>query len=258
MATQHGLEYIKLADVTVPTSVIELVPESVARENAILPLGEDDGQLRVVVSDPDDFETFEKLRFILNRPIIPVIAPRDMIVEAINRHSGQTVGESADTMLQEFTDTAIDFTEAEEQRLSGQEQIDESAAPIVRLVHLISEAVNLRPTSTLNRLRTGFIRYRIDGMLVERDNPEKTTGHSAALRFSPSSTCRAAPDAGRADQDHRQTRAGLGERHPDQPRQSVVMRILTGQHQDWPARTGLDETPTGFKGLIARPNGIIP
>ncbi|MDI9444191.1 MAG: type II/IV secretion system protein, partial [Planctomycetota bacterium] len=132
MAAQHGLEYIKLADVTVPTAVIELVPESVARENAILPLGEDDGQLRVVVSDPDDFETFEKLRFILNRPIVPVLAPRDMIVEAINRHYGQTVGESADTMLQEFTDTAIDFTEAEEQRLSGQEQIDESAAPIVR------------------------------------------------------------------------------------------------------------------------------
>ena len=106
MAEQNGLEYVRLAEITVPPSIVELVPESVARENAILPLSEEDGGLRVVVSDPDDFETFEKLRFILNRPIEPVLAPRDSIVEAINRHYGQTVGESADSLLQEFTDTA--------------------------------------------------------------------------------------------------------------------------------------------------------
>ena len=36
----------------------------------------------VAVSDPDDFETFEKLRFILNRPIEQVLAPRDAILAA--------------------------------------------------------------------------------------------------------------------------------------------------------------------------------
>ena len=40
--------------------------------------------------------------------------PARAILEAINRHYGQTVGESADSMLQEFTDTAIDFTETED------------------------------------------------------------------------------------------------------------------------------------------------
>ena len=38
-----------------------------------------------------------------------------MILEAINRYYGQIEGESADSMLQEFTDTAIDFTETEEE-----------------------------------------------------------------------------------------------------------------------------------------------
>ena len=56
-------------------------------------------------------DTFDKLRFILNRQIEIALAPREAILEAINRHYGQTVGESADSMLQEFTDTAIDFTE---------------------------------------------------------------------------------------------------------------------------------------------------
>ena len=52
MAKQHGLDYINIAEVTVPPSVVELVPESVARENAILPISEEDGGLRVAISDP--------------------------------------------------------------------------------------------------------------------------------------------------------------------------------------------------------------
>src|SRR5262249_39590746 len=62
---------------------------------------------------PTDFDTMQKLQFILNKDIQPVLAPREQIVEAINRHYGQTETESVDSMLQEFTDTAIDFTETE-------------------------------------------------------------------------------------------------------------------------------------------------
>ena len=32
MAEQHGLDYVNLAEVNIPPSVVELVPESVARE----------------------------------------------------------------------------------------------------------------------------------------------------------------------------------------------------------------------------------
>src|SRR4026207_362612 len=45
MAEQHKLEYIELKDATIPESVVELVPESVARENNILPLREEDEAL---------------------------------------------------------------------------------------------------------------------------------------------------------------------------------------------------------------------
>ena len=39
---------------------------------------------------------------------------REAIVEAINRYYGQSETESVDSMLQEFTETAIDFTEVDE------------------------------------------------------------------------------------------------------------------------------------------------
>lgn len=267
MAEQHGLDYINLADVVIPPAVVELVPESVARENVILPLAEEDGQLKVIVSDPDDFETFEKLRFILNRRIEPVLAPRDAILEAINRHYGQTVAESTDSMLQEFTDTAIDFTETDDETRTRVEEVDQSSAPIVRLVHLlITEAVQLRASDIHvepfeDRIR---VRYRIDGILVERDSPPKRLLGALLSRIKILSRLDIAER--RRTQDGR-IKISVGEKDldlrvsviPTAHGQSVVMRILDKDS----IKVGLRELGFStedyqtFKSLIRRPNGII-
>ena len=52
MAEFHGMQAVNLADVTIPPSVIELVPESVARENVIIPLSQENGSLKIILSDP--------------------------------------------------------------------------------------------------------------------------------------------------------------------------------------------------------------
>ena len=175
MAEFHGLDFINLSDVRIPDEIIELVPETIARENAIIPYASDGDALRVLMSNPLDVDTIEKLRFILNRQIQIALAPRENILESINRYYGQIDGESADSMLQEFTDTAIDFTETDD-GMGDMDDEDDGTGPIVRLVHLmISEAVQLRASDIHiepfeDRIR---IRYRIDGRLVERDSPPR-------------------------------------------------------------------------------------
>jgi Ca-activated chloride channel family protein len=162
-----------LADVNMPKSVIEQIPESVARENQVLPLSDDgNGTLHVLMSNPHDQDAIEKLRFILDKKIVPVQAPAAELKEAIDRHFDGKDQESVDSMLTEFTDTAIDFTESESAcagALSG--AVD---APVIKLVNLmVIEAVSLRATEILieplpDRVQ---IRYRIDGQLVDRDSP---------------------------------------------------------------------------------------
>ena len=267
MAEQHGHAYVNLSEVAIPPSVVELVPESVARENAVLPLAEGDGQLTVIVSDPLDFETIDKLRFILNRQIEIALAPRESILEAINRHYGQTVGESADSMLQEFTDTAIDFTETEDEAQTGEEEIDESSAPIVRLVQLmITEAVQLRASDIHiepfeDRIR---IRYRIDGLMMERDSPPRRLLGALLSRVKILSKLDIAER--RRTQDGR-IKVTIGEKEldlrvsviPTNHGQSVVMRILDKDS----IKVGLrqlgfaDDDYRKFTGLIKRPTGII-
>jgi type IV pilus assembly protein PilB len=75
--------------VTIPPSDIDLVPESVARENTVLPLAYEDGAIRIVTADPTDFDTMLKLQFILNKELRPVLSSHEQIVEEINRHYGQ-------------------------------------------------------------------------------------------------------------------------------------------------------------------------
>ena len=174
-ARQFGYQYVELEGIEIPPSLIELVPESVARENVVIPLELQGESLVVCLSDPMAFEVLDKLRFILNREIEVAVAPRDSIQAAINRHYGQSETESVDSMLNEFTETAIDFTETDIASASTAEEDDDSA-PIIRLVNLIiSEAVNMRASDIHvepfeDRVR---IRYRIDGALVERDSPPR-------------------------------------------------------------------------------------
>jgi type IV pilus assembly protein PilB len=269
VAQEHGREYIDLTEVTIPENIIELVPESVARENAILPLAEQDDALKVIVSDPYDIDTVEKLRFILNRRIEIALAPRDKILEAINKYYSQIEGESADSVLQEFTDTKIDFTETETTAaaIGSGEVVDENSAPIVRLVQLmITEAVQLRasdihvePFEEIVR-----IRYRMDGILHKRDSPPRRLLGAIISRIKILAKMDIAER--RRPQDGR-IKITVGDKEldlrvsiiPTSHGQSCVMRLLDKDNIKVGVRQlGLsEESFQAFGQLIRRPNGII-
>ncbi|MGC6443270.1 MAG: GspE/PulE family protein [Rubripirellula sp.] len=267
MATFHKIPFVDLRSASVSDDVIELVPESVARENNVLPFSDEDGALRVLVSDPFDLETVEKLRFILNRKIETALAPKVSILAAINKYYGQVEGESADSMLQEFTDTAIDFTETESGGEADEEEVDDSSAPVIRLVNLmIQEAVQLRASDIHvepfeDRVR---IRYRIDGVCVERENAPRRMLSAIIARIKILSKIdiseKRRPTDGRI-------KITVGDKQldlrvsiiPTNHGQSCVMRLLDKDNIKVGVRqlglSGRDYRT--FNNLIRRPNGII-
>jgi hypothetical protein len=96
-----------LATRPVPPEVVELIPESVARENLVMPLTYDGETITCATVDASNIALADKVRFIVAKNVRLVPAPRQDIVAAINRHYGHTETESVDSMLSEFTDTAI-------------------------------------------------------------------------------------------------------------------------------------------------------
>ncbi len=271
-AEQHGMPFVELREIEIPASVIELVPESLARENIVMPLSQESGAIRVIMHDPLDFETIEKLRFVLNREISVSLAPKEAIVESINKYYGSASSEteSVDSMLQEFTDTAIDF--AEDTGVGGAKSsttntLEEGDAPVIKLVHLIiQEAVTLRASDIhiepfADRVR---IRYRIDGVLMERDSAPRRLLGAIVSRLKIMGFIDIAEK--RRPQDGRIKILVAGKDIdmrvsiiPTSHGQSVVMRILDREN----IKVGLqdlgfgDEDFARFKTLIKRPNGIL-
>jgi len=267
IAEEHGREFVDLRGIAIPPAIVELVPESVARENRILPYQVEGDTLKVLMGDPNDIETLDKLRFILNRPIEPVLAAQELIQEAINRHYTQSIGESADSLIQEMTDTQIDFTATDSMSGSSGVNVADSDAPIVRLANLIvEEAVQLRASDIHiepfeDRVR---VRYRVDGVLIERDTIPKRLQGSILSRFKILSRLDVAER--RRTQDGR-IKLTLGDKEldlrvsvvPTNHGQSVVMRILDKDNIRI-SLTQLGFAETDFKkfmSLIKRPNGII-
>ncbi len=236
-----------------------------------MPLSQESGIIRVIMHDPLDFETIDKLRFVLNREIEVSLAPKEAIVEAINKYYGgaSTETESVDSMLQEFTDTAIDFAdEGGVGTKSGTTNtLEEGDAPVIKLVHLIiQEAVQQRASDIhiepfADRVR---IRYRIDGVLMERDNAPRRLLGAIVSRIKIMGSIDIAEK--RRPQDGRIKILVAGKDIdlrvsiiPTSHGQSVVMRILDRDN----IKVGLQDLGFGdddwarFKQLIKRPNGIL-
>ncbi len=262
---EFGYEYIELEGRQIPNSVIEMVTESIARENIVIPIESDGESVIIAMHNPNNIEVIDKLRFVLNCEIRPVMAPMEAIQAAINRHYGQSETESVDSMISEFTETAIDFTDLEASQAMQTDEDD--SAPIIRLANLIiSEAVKERASDIHiepfeDRVR---IRYRIDGRLIERDSPPKRLLGALISRFKIMGKMDISEK--RRPQDGRiKTRAGQKEFDlrvsilPTNHGQAVVMRILDRDNIKIGIRNlgfGEDNYRT-FQNIIRRPNGIF-
>jgi type IV pilus assembly protein PilB len=265
-AASFGFQFVNLDTFEISHSTIELVPESVARENICLPIEFENDRLTVAVVDPMNFELVEKLRFVLNRDVEMVMAPKEQILAGVNRYYGQSQTESVDSMLQEFTETAIDFTETE---LSSAKQLqeDDEKSPIMKLTSLIiSEAVNQRASDIHiepfeDKVR---IRYRIDGVLLERDSVPKRLQGALISRLKVMGRMDIAEK--RRPQDGRIKTRANGKDYdlrvsvlPTNHGQGMVMRILDRDNIKVGIRNlGFSEDNyRKFQNIIRRPNGIF-
>ncbi|MBS3821638.1 MAG: type II/IV secretion system protein [Phycisphaerae bacterium] len=263
LAVQNDMEYIDLDNNMVSVTDASLLPEDRIRRHQVLPMGRDQrGRLKVVITDPLDIETLDMLRFMLNEDPVPCLASRAKVRAFIDQNVGATV--SVDEAVHEF-ETAP--TPEEQLSIAGDDELDEGAAPIVRLVTMIiTEAVKMRASDIhiepmTNRVR---VRYRVDGVCIERDNiPKRMQGpviNRLKILAGMDLAEKRLPLDGRIkmkiagdDIDFRVSSL------PSYHGESVVLRILRPDA----AKLGIEnlgfeeDDHKRFQGIIKRPNGIF-
>src|SRR5689334_16097613 len=190
LAQQHNMEYVELDRNQIPANAAALVPEDLMRKYLILPLGMENGRLRVAVHDPLDLEMLDVLRYRLNKQIRTSLAPRgriksiqdslfnstaantiDKTIDSTLKSLDRTIDRSLDKSLDKSVDRSIDKS-IDLGNMSEDAAQDPTQAPIIKLVQaMIAEAVRSRASDIhiepmKDRVR---VRYRIDGECVERD-----------------------------------------------------------------------------------------
>jgi type IV pilus assembly protein PilB len=285
LAAQQGMEYVDLDKQSIPPGAANAIPDDLIRKYLILPLGTENGKLRVALHDPLDMELQDVLRFRLGKEIRAVIAPKarikSVVDELFNTTAANTIDktmdrtidrlrDSLDQSMDRSVDKSVDRSVDKSVDLSGigEDVMDDpTQAPVVKLVQaLISEAVRGRASDIhiepmKDRVR---VRYRIDGECVERDNiPLRMRGplisrikimagiDIAEKRLPQDGRIKLTVDGSSVDFRVSTLPAYHGE--------STVLRILRPEG----VRIGLenmgfeDDDYKAFQKIIRRPNGIF-
>lgn len=264
LAIQYDMEYIDLDRNAVVPTELHLIPEELIRRHLILPLSKENGHLKVVITDPLDLETLDMLRFRLNCELDPCLASKTKMREFIEHFVGSDVSVDRTVQkLQQDDSAAADILMAR----SGQDADDEDTAPIIRLVTMIiNEAVRMRASDIhiepmANRVR---VRYRVDGVCIERDNIPKRMQGAVINRIKILSGIDLAEK--RLPQDGRiQLPIGGSEIDfrvsalPAYHGESMVLRILRPESVRMGIQSlGFEEDDyQRFEKIIKRPNGIF-
>ena len=269
LAGEYGMDTFDLSEYSIPSDVIKMVPADVARQYGVVPVMKSDGTVIVAMENPTDLETLDALRYVLKTDVEGVIVPKRQIQEALEQHYG-TAEESVETFLEDITEGAIDISEVTrtgDTMLQEQPEETEEDAPIIRLVSLIIlEAFRKRASDIhLEPLEKRFrIRYRIDGVLVEVDNPPRYLQNNIISRLKIMSKMDIAEH--RVPQDGRIQITAMGRdldlRVSDIPTthgESIVMRILdkTSIMLGIPELGFLSDDEEVIRSIIGMPDGLF-
>lgn len=182
MASELDMELAPdLKDVHPTTEALKLVGKQMAEDNNVLPLQLDGNALLLVVGDPLNTDMVDELSRVLKVQINVQLAPPNEIKDAIVAVYDNS-GELGSAALQEiFGDgTTVSIPGNDEKNAS------EEDAPIIRYVNLlITEAIRRKASDIhMEPLEKRFrVRYRIDGVLQEVENPPKRLQASIVARL---------------------------------------------------------------------------
>ncbi len=270
LANEFGMQMAPdLTNMRIGNDTLELVPRAIAAKHRLLPIARETNKLRVAICDPLDTDGLDALGYVVKMPIETVMATVEEIISGIDRFYGKDAN-SIDDLLNDLSanDAADATTAVESDPAAATAQPDaEADAPIIKLVHqIIIEAIQRRASDIhIEPLEKRFrVRYRIDGVLIEVENPPKRLQLSIISRLKIMANISIAEK--RIPQDGRiQIQAGgkqLDLRVSSLPTahgESIVMRILDkeGLTLGLPELGFLSDDAAIFERLISLPDGIL-
>ena len=181
LAEEFNMEVVDLEEVRVTAEALEILPFELADRYKVFPLEADDHEVELAVFDPLDMDAIDSISHVIQRSISCRVAPLEAIEKAIDQYYDGVQTEQVDSLL-----SGMEIGDDGAMPTGSQAEVAEEEAPIIRYVHMvISEALKRRASDIhMEPLEKRFrVRYRIDGVLHEVENPPKRLQPSIISRI---------------------------------------------------------------------------
>ncbi len=257
-----SMEVIDLTHVNPSEETLKKVPADVATRYHVLPLQFDGNELSLAICDPLDVNRLDSLAHIIQMSINPSLATPDALKSAIEKFYGNEESQRMSDMF-----SGMETDDGTNKPTAGSDEKDDDQAPIIRYVRMIIlEAIRLRASDIhLEPLEKRFrIRYRIDGVLQEIENPPKRLQPSIISRLKIMANVSIAekrkPQDGRIQVKDKEKDLDLRVSVlPTAYGESIVMRILDkeGLKLGLPQLGFFSDDQAIFEKLIGLPDGVF-
>jgi len=169
LALQLNVPLITCDNLSIPDTILDMVPRELALEMVVLPYKLEGKELFVVMADPLDWETMDALRFRTGFEISVAVTTETQLVNAIEKNYG-SANIAWDLLKKMPAQTGAEFVkevDEEAQNVNAQSLFKLSEAPpVIKLVAMIlvnavkerASDVHIEPAEAVVQ-----VRYRVDG-----------------------------------------------------------------------------------------------
>ncbi|MDP1853597.1 MAG: ATPase, T2SS/T4P/T4SS family [Candidatus Omnitrophota bacterium] len=184
-----GFSSIDLSKLEIDPEIIRILPSNIARHYQIIPLLKKENFLTVAMADPLNILAIDDISTRTGYTIIPLIVTASDMALAMEKYYNPIQDNSLDTMLKDISEyQAIELIKKDKEEVLDTGTLIQLSqeAPVIKITNMILEdAIRLKASDILIEPfeKLMRVRFRIDGVLQERESPPKSLHPSIISRI---------------------------------------------------------------------------
>lgn len=261
-----GIPFVDLAKEAIPTDILHIVPEPIAKKSHVVAFEKVGANLKVAMLNPDDLQTIDFIKKKTGLKIVPCLTTKESINQVLRQYEKSLKAEFGDILNTSGDATTIEAYGVEPDPEQNLEKVAQGI-PVIRVVDTLIKHAILQSASDIHiepEEKEVHVRYRIDGILHDAMTLPRDIAAGIVARIKVLSNLKLdehrLPQDGRfkiESEEHRISfRVSI---LPVFDGEKIVMRLLDESSK------GLTLEKMGFAGLpleivhreIKKPNGMV-
>jgi len=261
-----GIPFVDLAKEAIPTDILHIVPEPIAKKSHVVAFEKVGTNLKVAMLNPDDLQTIDFIKKKTGLKIVPCLTTKESINQVLRQYEKSLKAEFGDILNTSGDATTIEAYGVEPDPEQNLEKVAQGI-PVIRVVDTLIKHAILQSASDIHiepEEKEVHVRYRIDGILHDAMTLPRDIAAGIVARIKVLSNLKLdehrLPQDGRfkiESEEHRISfRVSI---LPVFDGEKIVMRLLDESSK------GLTLEKMGFAGLpleivhreIKKPNGMV-